>query len=302
MVHEKKNMPKEGWRQVDFKHFICIPNFKCFLIVLPLICFISFILTIIILSYTYQIKEVISGEFRIQNRDEITVNIDKDLDEPVYLYIYFLDFYQNHRIYLKSKSKSQLADKSDNSLSDSCSPLYKNGDLDTDFKIGVEDKKILNPCGMLPRSFLNLEISAKLNTNKTLTLSTKDISWETDNDSKYKKSTDFDVEDEKFKNWMRTGATRYPRKLYYKIKNDLNDGDELTFSYTLMNKDEIYYTYRPKFKIILSTTTRIGGKNKVLGFVFLVITIISFIWSVLFAFLEYNSACKRKLAEFQKSK
>ena len=302
MVHEKKNMPKEGWKQVDFNHFICIPNFKCFLIVFPIICFISFILTVIILSYTYQIKEVISDEFRITDKGTVTMNIDKDLDEPIFLYIYFIDFYQNHRIYLKSKSKSQLADKSDSTLSDSCGPLYNIDDLGLTDPPG-KDGDVLNPCGLLPRSFLNLSLTATFSTTKnSLNLTTEDISWETDNDSKYKKSSDFDVEDEKFKNWMRTGATRYPRKLYYKIKKDLSDGDELDFEYNLENSDEIYYSYRPKAKIILSTTTRIGGKNKVLGFVFLVITIISFVWSVLFAFLEYNSTCKSKLLKDSNTK
>jgi hypothetical protein len=278
------------------------------------------ILTIIILSYTYQIKEFTSRKFSFEdskvNNANISVEIDEDMSEPVYLYIYFINFHQNHRIYLKSKSKSQLADKTDDSLSDSCSPLYKKTDLDLDNPKGL-DGNVLDPCGLAPRSFMNITISAtRLNktdstqsTNKTdstqsyeyISMTTKDISWNTDDEDKYKNSDNgFEVEDERFKNWMRTSATKNLRKLYYKIKNNLDKGDKLTFTLTL-DTSSIYYDYRPDMKLILSTTTRIGGKNKVLGFVFLVITILSLIWSILFTCLEFNHSCKNRLSKLQGS-
>lgn len=310
MVEKNKNKPKDGWRQVDFKNFICLPNYKCAIIVFSVICFISFILTIIILAYSYQIKEVQSDKFDLEfTKDKqfiiTNIKIDEDLDEPVFLYIIFYDFHQNHRIYMKSKSKSQLADKSDNDLSNSCTPLYKNGDLDMNYTgllddKGIENDGVLNPCGLLPRSYYHFNITISEITNITnpvkIPLSSDDISWKTDDESKYKNSKhSLDVQDKQFKNWMRTSPTKTLQKLYGKIESNLKKDQKLQINLSL--KTELYFDYEPEARIFLSTATRIGGKNLVLGYTFLVITILSLTWTIMFSLFEYNSYCRRKFGD-----
>lgn len=309
MVDKNKNKPKDGWRQADFKNFICLPNYKCAIFAFSVICFISFILTIIILSYSYQIKEVQSDKFDLNFSDDKRIvtrmTIDEDMDEPVFLYIIFYEFHQNHRIYMKSKSKSQLADKSDNDLSGSCSPLYENGDLDVTYKKLVDDKGIekdgvLNPCGLLPRSYYHFNVSvhdiSNIGKAVRIPLSLDDISWETDDEAKYKNSKhSLDVEDKQFKNWMRTSPTKTLQKLYGKIEKDLKKDQELQVG--LLLETQLYFDYEPEARIFLSTATRIGGKNLVLGYTFLVITILSLTWSIMFSLFEYNSYCKKRFGD-----
>ena len=310
---EKKNKPKDGWRQMDFKNFLCLPNYKCGIVVFSVICFISFILTIIILSYSYQIKDVQSDKFKLNFYNNSStvgteITIDEDMDEPVFLYIIFYDFHQNHRIYSKSRSKSQLADKTDSTLSTSCSPLYENGDLDFNATkkgkktkhSGVEKDGVLNPCGLLPRSFYHLDITLQLKDSNdkttTIPLSSEDISWKSDNEDKYKTSKDsLDVENKQFKNWMRTSPTKTLQKLYGKIEKDLKEDQILNINLALISK--LYFEYQPEARIFLSTSTRIGGKNLVLGYTFLVITIMSLTWTIMFSLFEYNSYCKKKFGD-----
>lgn len=318
MAGEKKSKPKDGWRQMDFKNFLCLPNYKCGIVIFSVICFISFILTIIILSYSYQIKEVQSDKFKLNFDNNQTsskklvqteITIDEDMEDPVFLYIIFYDFHQNHRIYSKSRSKSQLADKTDSTLSTSCSPLYELGDLDYNITIlnkehpGVKKDGVLNPCGLLPRSYYHLNISINTpagddvnTTYKSIQLSLKDISWKSDNEDKYKNSkSSLDVEDKQFKNWMRTSPTKTLQKLYGKIEEDLKEDQILNFNLTLMST--LYFDYEPEARIFLSTSTRIGGKNLVLGYTFLVITILSLVWTIMFTLFEYNSHCKKRYGD-----
>lgn len=77
---------------------------------------------------------------------QINVNIDEDVDGPLYVYYQLENFYQNHRRYVKSRSSNQLqgtAGLSNNELKSDCDPLYQNGSL------------TLSPCGLIANSLFN---------------------------------------------------------------------------------------------------------------------------------------------------
>lgn len=281
MSSQNKRRPKEGWRQLDFNTTFCVPNAKCAAFLFFFVFITTTILTCVILAYTYQITEKFSEilEFPSSAPSTDTIYIEKTISGPVYLYIEYLNFYQNHRIYLKSKSKLQLARESDSTLSTSCEPLVNYGDLGINFNLSDAVEEI-TPCGLLPASFYSMRLSLT-NLTGNVEINENDISWPTDNDSKYKDSEGqyLNITDEHFKVWMRTGATRNFRKLYGNIEKDLEKG---YYEINVELNNGNWLGYEPDIKVILSTTTRIGGKNHVLGWVFLFISILSCFWTVFF--------------------
>jgi hypothetical protein len=74
----------------------------------------------------------------------LTIDVEEDMEPPVYVYYQLDNFYQNHRRYVKSRSDKQLRGEEVTAadLSD-CDPLDKQGD------------KILNPCGLIANSMFN---------------------------------------------------------------------------------------------------------------------------------------------------
>ncbi|OMJ70341.1 hypothetical protein SteCoe_31695 [Stentor coeruleus] len=288
MANENKRRPKEGWRQQNFRNIICVPSPICAAIFFGTLFIFSLALTLITLSFTYKIFEIKSdaiefkGDFNI-SKGIIDIKLTQsDYDKIkgfLYVYVETEEYYQNHRIYLKSKSKGQMIGNSNTNLPLECAPLVNYADFDAKIQNYEEDMRIV-PCGLMPASFVNTTISLYLN-EKEVNIDSEGISWKYDNSEMYKrqKKQYLDIEDEHFKVWMRSSPTKTLKKLYGKIeKKDLEVG-MLLFKITLQKN---YLEYISEKRILLTTTTKIGGKYKVLGWTFFIITIISLFWCIFF--------------------
>lgn len=296
MAKENQRRPKEGWRQLDFRTIICLPNAFCAAVFFFFLFIASLILCSVILGLSAQIKSEESSRFNFEegrNINNISINISRTMEEPVFVYLVYYDYHQNHRIYLKSKSKNQLAGESDDSLSTNCKPLLKFNSIDNvvfDQKNSTSNEKIV-PCGLLPASFIDITIDVKRNNPKNIsvydniTIDDSDIAWDTDNEKKYKDKDGayLNITDPHFKVWMRTSATNRLRKLYGKISKKLEKDDQIFFDLTQTSENHLGYS--PDMKIILSTTTTIGGRNYVLGWVFFVVMVLSLIWTIMFVMI-----------------
>ena len=217
-----------------------------------------------------------------------------DYDEPVMMYYQLKNFYQNHRRYVKSKSDVQLNGKyqtlSQIKNSDSCDPVETNEEMDKEFSIDgtkLDPKDVATPCGLIAKSFFNDTFSIKYkgsdNTkDEEVVIDETNIAWEADkklkynnienpkdkNDKNYYKSIQWiDMKDEHFIVWMRPAGLPNFRKLWGRIRKDLEPGN---YEVTIKNNYDVS-TFDGEKYIVLSTANAFGGKNKFLGIAYIVV-------------------------------
>ena len=278
------------------------------------ITFISFgvifiIIGIIILIYSGKIQEY---SIRYDNHKEcenqsicnIKITIDKKMKQPIMVYYQINKFYQNHRRYVKSKSDKQLNGKSfslkEMKNSGDCAPAETNAEMNKKTSMTNEELKdddLAIPCGLIAKSFFNdkyaLYKNSISNDNK-ITIDEKDIAWQADKDIKYKNTNDLskqwiDMTDEHFIVWMRPAGLPNFRKLWGRIREDLDEGD-----YVIHIKNNYDVSdFKGEKKFVLSTVNAFGGKNNFLGLSYIIVGGVCLILAVIFL-IGYNFHQKKE--------
>jgi len=222
------------------------------------------------------------------------------MDPPVYMFYRLTNFYQNHRRYVSSRDPQQLVGLPVSSYSQlklSCDPYIS---LDG----GQDADKFYLPCGLMARSVFNdtyylsqTTVENGLVNNTPIGLIKKGISWSQDNGlfkNPSQKAPGIRVvsnfEDEDFVVWMKPSPFPDFRKTYRKIDVALNGNYTLeiesNFPAKILNSEKY---------VIFSTSSAIGGKNDIIGWLYIVCGGLLIFQAIAFGIQQL--CCPRKWAD-----
>lgn len=226
------------------------------------------------------------------NQCEIQLTVYKLMKGPIYVYYQLTNFYQNHRIFIKSFSNNQLNGEVINTtdLIDDCSPVVTMSDLGLTTSYGgqlLPKDAPANPCGLYPKYFFNDTFKLK---SDSLFINETAIAYQSDPYYRYKTPVNsekiqwINVTDEHFMVWMRPASGPDFRKLWGRIDSDLNEGN-----YTIV----ITNNYRADLidstkSLILSTKSFLGGKNSFMGTAYIIIGVFCILMISLVHLSAYN--------------
>lgn len=220
------------------------------------------------------------------------LKVHKLMKAPIYIYYQIDNYYQNHRRYVKSRSDQQLLHGLKYNDTSSCRP--------EEFTNGLP----IVPCGLIAWSLFN-DTYSFFRGNHKLKVNRKNIAWKSDRDHKFGKhiypfnfqngsliggkTLDPSIplsDQEHLIVWMRTAALPSFRKLYGRIEEDLDADDVVKVD---LSNNYNTYSFGGTKKLVLSTSSWLGGRNNFLGMAYILVGASSIFIAFIFVLLHVKN-------------
>jgi hypothetical protein len=269
-MSELKNKPKDtAFKQQRIPSFQ--PNYtpKVIFIIFFTLASVFYIFGFPIYALSKDIKEVTKryDNCKKDSKGECTIylDIDEEIPEPVFIYYKLTNFYQNHRLFVRSKSYTQLrnGDPLESEL-DLCKPAKYNKDFKGYYdqsKKNLDGDDVAYPCGMIARSVFNDTFKID-----DYTITDDDIVYDVDKEI-FKNSDDKEKQwmniDNRFRSWMKISPFSTFRKLWGIIEKDVKKGK---VKVTIEDNFPVHKWDGKKY-LVLSNANAFGGKSPALGII-----------------------------------
>ena len=280
-MSEDEKKPKDtAFRQQRLRAFRPVHTAKSSAIVFLLLSLGFFALGILLYVENSNQTELTlryDNQCKISSSCKVFKQITTNIAQPVFIYYELVNFYQNHRLFVKSKSYTQLRGDSPSSTElGYCGNARYNSDF-----VGYYSGKSLNPgdtarpCGLIARSVFNDTIALK-----GYSLEVKNIVDSVDREmyQDIDPSTEWRTVDEHLIVWMKIAPMPTFRKLYGILRQDLTRG---VLEIDIANNYDVSHWDGEK-SVIISTNGKFGGKNVVLGVVLFAAGVFSLVCCLIF--------------------
>lgn len=282
-----------------------VPTVKFALIVYISIAIVFLPLGIALLVESSKLQEVASRYDDAPECSQVGKNctlafeVTDDLTAPIYVYYRLTNFYQNHRLYFKSRNPDQLSgDHLAVSDISSCEPITRVSDLGLETVYSLDNRPIeaqapANPCGLIAKTVFNDTFALISPNNEPIAIDETGIAWTSDEDkfgrpSEYQSIQWTNVYSDHFKVWLRTAATSDFRKIWGRIEDNLPKG---VYTLEIANNYDMS-TWQGEKHFVLATTSRFGGKHYLLGGLFVAGAGFSLVIAVVFLLVSRRNRSK----------
>ncbi|GAB4818473.1 hypothetical protein N2152v2_005519 [Parachlorella kessleri] len=239
---------------------------------------------------------------------DVAVQIDSNLDPPIYVFYRLGSFFQNYRRYVRSIDSNAMHDGSSGAGSSACDPFRYVGD---EANPALTYDGAIFPCGQIANSNFNdsftMTLTPEGGSEVPLELDESNLAWPSDQEHLYGDVTAFNYntdpnlrggntttlpldQSQHWMVWMKPGGGPAVYKMYAQINTQIPAGS--TVRIRVANRYNTY-DFGGSKSIILTTNSWVGGRNNFLGALWITIGGLSLLVALAF-FLAYNAGLVQK--------